>query len=72
MFNISVIGIFVYIIISSSSMGTFLMYLENVAEFLALLFSSITYAFRRLYNGEPLYETIGCIGTPGLCIFGGP
>ena len=24
----------------------------------------------RLYCGEPLYETIGCIGTPGLCIFG--
>ena len=24
----------------------------------------------RLYNGEPLYETIGRIGTPGLCIFG--
>ena len=23
----------------------------------------------RLYRGEPLYETIGRIGTPGLCIF---
>ena len=22
----------------------------------------------RLYNGEALYETIGRIGTPGLCI----
>ena len=26
----------------------------------------------RFYNGEPLYETIGCIGTPGLSIFGWP
>ena len=25
----------------------------------------------RLYNREPLYETIGRIGPPGLCIFGG-
>ena len=23
-----------------------------------------------LYNGEPLYETMGQIGTPDLCIFG--
>ena len=29
-------------IISSSSMGTFLMQLENVAEFLALFFPSLT------------------------------
>ena len=26
----------------------------------------------RLYSGEPLYETVGHIGTPGLCIFGWP
>ena len=26
----------------------------------------------RLYNGEPQYETIGRIGTPGSCIFGWP
>ena len=26
----------------------------------------------RFYNGKPLYETIGRIGTPGLCIFGSP
>ena len=24
----------------------------------------------RLYNGEPLYETVERTGTPGLCIFG--
>ena len=48
-------------IISSSSMGTFLMYLENMVEFLALLFSSLMQALRmlamyllRLYSGEPL------------------
>ena len=26
----------------------------------------------RLYIGEPLYETIGPIGTPGWCIFAWP
>ena len=26
----------------------------------------------RLYSGEPLYEKIGRLGTPGLCIFGWP
>ena len=24
----------------------------------------------KLYNEEPLYQTIGRIGTSGLCIFG--
>ena len=49
------------IIISSYSMGIFLMYFENVTEILALLFSSLTEAFRmygmyllKLYNWEPL------------------
>ena len=26
--------------------------------------------FLRLYNKEPIYETLGRIDTPGLCIFG--
>ena len=83
MLNVSIIGIFVSkevtsndTIILSSSMGTFLMELENVVEFLQLLFSSLTYAFRmlamylfRLYHEEPLYETIGRISSPGLSIF---
>ena len=66
-------------IISSSSMGTFLILLENVVEFLALLFSSWTYALRMLamyllilYSREPLYEAIGRVGTPGLSIFSWP
>ena len=66
-------GMFVYkevtsndVIISSSSMGTFMMCLENVVASLILLFSSLTLALRmlamylfRLYNREPLYETGG-------------
>ena len=66
-----------YTINLSSSMGTFLMKQKYVVEFLALLFSSLTYAFRMLvmyllksYNGKPLYETIICLGTPGLRTFG--
>ena len=74
MFNVSVMGMFVYkkvtsydTIISSSSMGNFL--LLDVAEFLTLSFSYLTQAFRMFeYHGEPLYETIGRISTPGLCI----
>ena len=59
--------------ISSSSMGTFLMQLENVVEFLALYFSALRMLdmyLLILYSGEPLYETIGRIGTPGLWTFG--
>ena len=70
MFSVSIIGMFVYkevtsndAITSSSSMGTFLMQLENIVEFLALLFSSLTLALRmlaiyllRLYYGELLYR----------------
>ena len=57
-------------------MGTFLMKQKYVVEFLALLFSLLTYAFRMLvmyllrsYNGEPLYETIIRLGAPGLRTF---
>ena len=80
MVRVSIMRMFVYkevtsndTIISSSSMGTFLMELENVVEFLALLFSSLRMLamyLLRLYSEEPLYETIGRIGTPGLWIFG--
>ena len=55
MFNISIIGIFVFkemisddTIISSSSIGAFLMQLENVVVFLALLFSTLAKVFRML------------------------
>ena len=53
MFSVSIIGMFVYkevtsndTIISSASMETFLMYLENVVEFLAL--------FKRITNNHSL------------------
>ena len=52
------------------------MQLENVVEFLLLLFSfltplrMLTTYLLRWYNGEPLNETIGRIGTPSLHIFG--
>ena len=80
MLNVSIIGMFVYkevtsidTITSSSSMGTFPVLLQNVVEFSALLFSCFsmlaTYLLR-LYNGKPLYESIGRIRTPGFCIFG--
>ena len=75
MFSVSIMGMFVYkevtsndTIISSSSMGKFPMQLENVLEFLALLFSSLRMLavyLLRLYG-----ETIGRTGTPGLWIFG--
>ena len=52
---------------------------ENLVEFLTLLFLYLTLASRmlamyllRLYNGEPLYEATGHIGTLGMCIFGWP
>ena len=51
MFSLSIIGMFLYkevtsndAIISSSSMRTFLKYLQNVVEFLVLLFSSFLLA----------------------------
>ena len=90
MFSVSIIEMFVYKEVTSNDtialsylMGTFLMLLENVVEFLALLFSffhlSIILLFSalrmlavylfKLYNGEPLYKTIGRIGNPGLSIF---
>ena len=78
MFSVSIMGMFVYkevtsndTIISSSSRGTLLM--ENVVEFFSLLFSSfknVSYVFVKVVSGEQLYETIGRIGTLGLCIFG--
>ena len=50
------------------------MYLANMVGFLTL-FSSLTslaklcmYLLRRLYNGEPLYETTGHIGTPEIVV----
>ena len=75
MFSESIIGMFVYkevtsndAIISSSSMGTFMMCLENVVASLILLLSSLTQALRmlamylfRLCSREPLYETGGFI-----------
>ena len=71
MFSESITGMFVYkevtsndAIISSSSMGTFMMCLENVVASLILLFSSLKQALRmlamylfRLFNREALYET---------------
>ena len=72
MFSVSIMGVFVYkevtsndTIISSSSMGAFMM--ESVVEFFLLLFSSfknVSYVFVRLD------EAIGRIGTLNLCIFG--
>ena len=54
MFSVSIIGMFVYkevtsndTIISSFSMGK-MMQLENVVEFLALLFSSLTFSYFQL------------------------
>ena len=34
-----------------------------------ICFQNVSYVFLSLYNGEPLYETVGDIETPGLCIF---
>ena len=33
-------------------------------------FKNVSYVFVKLYNGQPLYETIGRVETPDLCIFG--
>ena len=80
---VSIIGMFMYkeltsndTITSSSLIGIFLIWLESMVEFFALLFSSLTSAFRmlamyllRLYNGEPLYGTIGRIEAPCFSIF---
>ena len=47
-------------------------WMKNVNNFQitkCLLITNNKYLLR-LYKGEPLYEIIGRIGTPGLCIFG--
>ena len=57
----------------------FLMNFENSEEFLALFSLDVVYVFKmdatyfdKLYNGVPLYETIGLIGVPSLWILGSP
>ena len=55
MLRVSILGMFVQkdmmsndTIISLSPMETFMMYLENVVEFLAMLFSSLTFSSLRM------------------------
>ena len=86
MFCVSIIGMFVYkevtsndTIMSLSSKWAFLMSLvveggkiPGVAIFISSInFKNVSYLLR-LDNEEPIYETIGRKGTPGLCIFGWP
>ena len=39
-------------------------------RFKDLSFKDVSYVYVKMSHGEPLYETIGTIGAPGLCIFG--